>query len=103
METLGHPHKTIEHVQTIPFAIDIEKKQGIAIEGSLDDHITFTTVTDIAGVVAGALEYEGEWPIVGGIQGDRVTIGDLIKYGEDLKGIHSPLDGIRPCPFFQVD
>lgn len=37
-------------------------------------------------VVVRAIEYEGEWPVVGGIRGDRVTMRRLVALGERLRG-----------------
>ncbi|RYP41826.1 hypothetical protein DL768_010436 [Monosporascus sp. mg162] len=84
MNYLGHPHKTSRHVGTIPFLFNFEKQHAILIEGSLDDVVVWTTVQDIAGVVARAVEYEGEWPAVGGISGSRVTIGEMLRLGEAI-------------------
>ncbi|KAI1641867.1 NAD(P)-binding protein [Daldinia loculata] len=79
---LGHPHKTTNHVHTVPFLYDFESQHAVAIEGSLDDAIVWTTVQDIAGVVARAVEYKGEWPAIGGISGTRATIGELLQLAE---------------------
>lgn len=48
--------------------------------------MTLTTVQDIAGFVARAMDYDGEWPKAGGIRGNRVTISEIIKIGEKLRG-----------------
>lgn len=54
------------------------------VEGSHNDVIVWTTVQDIANVVARAVEYEGEWPAVGGISGSRLTIGEILRIGEAI-------------------
>lgn len=46
--------------------------------------VVWTTVEDIAGVVARAIEYEGEWPAVGGISGSRVTVREMLQLGEAI-------------------
>ncbi|KAI8960242.1 NAD(P)-binding protein [Daldinia sp. FL1419] len=79
---LGHPHKTTNHVHTVPFLFDFENQYAVAVEGSLDDVIVWTTVQDIAGIVCRAVEYEGEWPAIGGISGTRATIRELLRLGE---------------------
>jgi nucleoside-diphosphate-sugar epimerase len=56
------------------------------VDGSGDVRITLTTAEDLAKVVARAIEYEGEWPVVSGIQGDEVTIKQLIELGERVRG-----------------
>lgn len=40
----------------------------------------------MADVVAEALDYEGEWPVDGGICGSRITLAELIKLGEIFRG-----------------
>ena len=67
LDFLGHPHRTSKYITTIPLQIDYEKQSAIVVEGSLDVELTFTLAKDIAQVVAHAVDYEGEWPTVGGI------------------------------------
>lgn len=86
MNYLAHPHKTSKYLSTIPVQFDFGKKHAIVVKGSLDGYMTFTTVADIANVVAHAVDYEGEWPAIGGIRGSRVTIGEMLKIGERILG-----------------
>jgi hypothetical protein len=51
--------------------------------------ITLTTVQDFAAVVARAIEYEGEWPVVSGIRGTTVSVGELVALGEKLRGTYT--------------
>lgn len=67
--------------------IDFEKRRAIVVDGHEDAILTFTTVQDIAGVVARAVDYEGEWPTSGGISGNRVTISQVLKIGEKVRGL----------------
>ncbi|KAI1210029.1 NAD(P)-binding protein [Annulohypoxylon truncatum] len=84
MGYLSHPQRSSKHVATIPFLFDFENQRTSAIEGALDDAITWVTVEDIAAVTARAVEYEGEWPAIGGMIGSRVTIGEMLKLGESI-------------------
>lgn len=84
MNYLGHPHKTSNHISTLPLLFDFENQQALAVEGSHDLTVTWTTVQDIAGVVARAVEHKGEWPAIGGISGSRVTVGQMLQLGEAL-------------------
>lgn len=68
----------------MPF--DFNKRRALMLEGGEDYPVTFTTVQDMANIVARAIEYEGEWPIVGGIKGADISIGQLIALGEKLRG-----------------
>ena len=45
-----------------------------------------TTVQDLANVVARAIGFEGEWPVIGGIQGTKISVGQLIALGEKVRG-----------------
>ncbi len=66
--------------------IDVGNRRILMVEDSDDVCITFTTVKDLVNVVVKAVEYEGVWPLVGGIKGDEITIGNLIKLGERVRG-----------------
>lgn len=48
--------------------------------------MTLTTAADVAAVVARAVNYEGEWPEIGGIRGNRVTFSQVIEIGEKTRG-----------------
>lgn len=86
MNYLGHPHKVSKHISTLPFQFNFENGTALVVEGTLDNVISYTTVDDIANVVAGAVDYQGEWPSVGGFHGDSVTIGEMLKIGERVLG-----------------
>ncbi|RSL51287.1 hypothetical protein CEP54_011477 [Fusarium duplospermum] len=86
MDYLCHPYKGSKYITTLPLNIDLEKKHAIVVEGSLDDEMTYTSVEDIAHVITRAVDYQGEWPTIGGIQGDKITIGELLRIGEKVKG-----------------
>jgi hypothetical protein len=90
MNYLGHPHQTANYITTIPMQIDVEKLHALLVHGFLDQHMTFTSVQDIGGVVARAVEYTGEWPVVGGVSGSRVTIRELLQMGERVRGNQPP-------------
>lgn len=86
MNYFCHPHKTTKYVTTTVVNVDFEKRRAIVVEGTLDDDIVYTSVEDIANVVTQAVDYEGEWPEVGGICGEKTTIRQLLKLGEDIRG-----------------
>ncbi|KAL6354237.1 hypothetical protein LRP88_12571 [Fusarium phalaenopsidis] len=86
MDYLCHPFKASKYITTLPLNIDLEKKRAIVVEGSLDDEMAYTSAGDIAHVVARAVDYQGEWPVIGGIEGDKITIGQLLKIGEKIRG-----------------
>ncbi|RSL62015.1 hypothetical protein CEP53_004888 [Fusarium sp. AF-6] len=80
------PYNSSKHVDLFEVPINFNQRRAIVVEGGEDDLITVTTAQDLAKVVALAAEYEGEWPLVGGIQGANITVGELIKLGEKIRG-----------------
>ncbi|KAF7591407.1 hypothetical protein BBP40_001568 [Aspergillus hancockii] len=83
---LTHPYTSSRHLHSFEIPIDLANRRAIVVDGGDDSHITLTTVQDLANVVARAVDFEGEWPVVGGIRGTDVSIGQLIALGEKLRG-----------------
>jgi hypothetical protein len=65
---------------------DFQNRRAVIVDGH-DFIMTFTTVQDLAAVVAEAVEYADEWPEVGGIRGNRITISQILRIGEKVRGI----------------
>lgn len=86
LDYLASPHKTAKYVTPLDTFIDFQNRRAIVVEGHENAIMTLTTVHDIARVVARAVEFDGEWPKVGGINGDSVTISEIIKIGEHVRG-----------------
>ncbi|KAL2798999.1 hypothetical protein BJX66DRAFT_322497 [Aspergillus keveii] len=80
------PYKSSTYIHQIETPIDFEKRRAILVEGGDEGVITLTTVQDFAAVVARAIEYEGEWPVVSGIRGTTLSVGELVALGEKLRG-----------------
>ena len=80
--------------------IDFNQRRALVLDGGEDDRITLTTVQDLANVVVRAIDFEGEWPVVSGIRGADISIGQLIALGEKIRGAccssSISLNGIRP-------
>ncbi|OOF98858.1 hypothetical protein ASPCADRAFT_162634 [Aspergillus carbonarius ITEM 5010] len=83
---LTHPYQSSRHVHSIETPFDFAKRRAILLDGSDNNRLVFTAVQDVANVVARAIDFEGEWPVVGGIQGTNVSIAQLIALGEKLRG-----------------
>ena len=86
MDYLGYPRNTSKYITPIPVLFDFNNMHAIVDRKYLDAKITYTAIEDIAGVVARAVEYEGEWPTVGGIVGSQVTVAQLLELGEKIRG-----------------
>jgi hypothetical protein len=66
--------------------IDFEIRQAILI-GDGKQPVTFTLVQDLATIVAEALDFKGDWPVVGGVQGWATTSAELVQIGNKLRGM----------------
>ncbi len=90
MEYLATPYKTAKHLEPLGTMIDFQNRRAIVVEG-YDAIMTYTTVHDVAAIVARAVDLDVEWPVVGGISGNRVPISALLKIGENFRGMfYSP-------------
>ncbi|OHF03033.1 NmrA-like family protein [Colletotrichum orchidophilum] len=83
---MTYPYSSSKYVKLFETPINYYQRRALVVDGGEDAIITFTTAQDLAKVVALAVEYEGEWPVVGGIQGAQVTVGQLIALGEKIRG-----------------
>ncbi|KAK1984675.1 NmrA-like family protein [Colletotrichum cereale] len=83
---LTYPFKSTEHVHLFETPVNYYKHRILTTEGGEDATITLTTAQDFAKVVALAMEYEGEWPLISGINGATMTMGQIIALGEKIRG-----------------
>jgi len=66
---LAAPYPAAKHIRQLQTWFDFANRRAIVIEG--EGHtakISWTTVQDLAGIVTRAVEYEGMWPIIGGMR-----------------------------------
>ncbi|KAI6084913.1 NAD(P)-binding protein [Hypoxylon rubiginosum] len=92
---LAYPYKTAKHVDPLQSVFDFENKRAIVVEGHEDAIMTLTTVADIAAVVARAIDYEGTWPRIGGIRGNRVTFAQVLEIGRKVRGSPFAVDKVK--------
>ncbi|OCL11821.1 NmrA-like family protein-like protein [Glonium stellatum] len=85
LDYFAHPYSCAKTLITWPFFIDYENRRAMILEDGLQP-IALTCIEDVAAVVAEALDYEGEWPAVGGMRGTSTTLRELITLGEELRG-----------------
>ncbi|KAJ5564102.1 NAD(P)-binding protein [Penicillium frequentans] len=83
---LTRPYPSAKHLQLLDLPWDFQNRRVIAVDGGEDARITLTTVEDLANVVARAIDFEGEWPVDGGISGNDTTIGEVVALGERCRG-----------------
>jgi hypothetical protein len=87
LDYLASPYKTAKYVTPLDTFIDFQNRRAIVVEGHEDAVMTLTTVQDIAGIVAAAVDLRSGWPETGGIRGNRVTVSEIIKIGEKVRGL----------------
>lgn len=83
---LTYPHKSMKYVHPTELPFDFENRRALIIDDSGDAKISLITVDDFSKVVARAIDFEGEWPIVGGVRGTLTSIRQLIALGEKVRG-----------------
>ncbi|KAK3291660.1 uncharacterized protein B0H64DRAFT_409694 [Chaetomium fimeti] len=83
---LTFPHQTYKHITPIEMVFDFQNRRALIRDGGEDDHIVLTTAQDVANVVARAVEFEGEWPVEGGMRGSRLSVRELVVLGEKIRG-----------------
>jgi hypothetical protein len=82
---LTAPHKSAKHLTMFTTPFDYANRRMLMVDGGDKDEITLITVQDLAKVVTRAVEFEGEWPVDGGM-GGKVTIGEILAMGERVRG-----------------
>ncbi|KXH33109.1 NmrA-like family protein [Colletotrichum simmondsii] len=83
---MTYPFSSSKHVQLFETPFNFDQRRALVVDGGENAIITFTTAQDLARVVALAVEYEGEWPLIGGVQGAQVSVAQLIALGEKIRG-----------------
>ncbi|KEF57113.1 uncharacterized protein A1O9_07303 [Exophiala aquamarina CBS 119918] len=86
LDYLAFPHKTSKYIDPLQTFFDIQNKRAIVVAGHEDAIMTLTTAADLAAIVARAVDYEGKWPIYGGIRGNRCTFSQIIEIGGRVRG-----------------
>lgn len=63
--------------------IDFNKRRAITLEGN-DGVFTLTTASDLANIVVQAINYAGEWPVIGGVHGTTTTTSKILEIGAKI-------------------
>ncbi|KAF4982778.1 hypothetical protein FZEAL_1679 [Fusarium zealandicum] len=90
------PINSSKHIKYFETPFNFHKRHAILAEGAKDSIISLTTVQDVAKIIALAIEYEGEWPLVSGIRGSDITLGQLIALGEKIRGKPFDVEKLNP-------
>ncbi|KAJ5178767.1 NAD(P)-binding protein [Penicillium capsulatum] len=86
VDYLTFPRESTKHLRLSETPFDFANRRAIVIDDSDDDRVTLTSVDDLAQVVALAINFEAEWPVVGGIRDSDISIGQLMSLGEKACG-----------------
>lgn len=84
-------NKHLTHSDTF---VDFKNRRAILPKGS-NASLSLTRVEDVAQVVVKALAFKGEWPIRGGISGNKVTLEELLKLGARVRGEKFVVDNVN--------
>ncbi|KAH8656570.1 nmrA-like family protein-like protein [Tricladium varicosporioides] len=84
---LSFPYSSGTHFHNTEIQYSFQQRRALIVAGGGEnDVISWTTVQDLARIVRGAVEYEGVWPETGGLRGGRMSVGELVRLGEGLRG-----------------
>ncbi|KAK3696623.1 hypothetical protein LTR37_017876 [Vermiconidia calcicola] len=81
-----YPYPSADRLSLFELHIDFNNRRALGVEGDEDARITLTTVQDFANIVGKSVEYEGEWPVIGGIKGTELSVAELLAIGEKVRG-----------------
>jgi len=95
LDYLANPHKTSPHLTQLEINIDIQNRRAILLSDSPDDTMVWTSLHDLASIVTQAIGYEGEWPVNGGITGNRISTAELITLAEKIRGGKFNIEKVR--------
>lgn len=101
LDYLASPFRTTKYVTPLDTFFNFQDRRAIIVEGHEDAVVTFTTVKDIVGIVVRAVEDPREWPRDGGVRGNRVSVVDVIRVGERVRGMFTfvPWTGLLASRF----
>ncbi|KAJ4400948.1 hypothetical protein N0V91_008327 [Didymella pomorum] len=85
MDYFAHPYPLSPELITWPFFLDFENRRAIVLDDG-EQPIVLTAISDDSEVLARALEDERPWPAVGGVQGCKTTINELLALGKKIRG-----------------
>lgn len=87
LDSLGYPHATTRHVRAAAVYFNFETMHATGIEGTAaEDSVSYTAISDVANIVARVIEFEGEWPAIGGIRGNQASFSDVLELGPRIRG-----------------
>ncbi|KAI1199446.1 hypothetical protein F5X97DRAFT_121099 [Nemania serpens] len=95
LDYLAFPYKTSKHLDPLQTVFDFENRRAIVVDGHEEAFMTLTSVADTAAVIARAVGFDGKWPAVGGIRGNRVTISQILEIGTRVRARQFAVEKVR--------
>lgn len=86
MNYLAGTRQTAKHVQSSGLLLIDHENKRARIAGNLNNRVSYTAIADFVNIVVKAIAYDGEWPKVGGINGQTLSLADEIAIGEKVRG-----------------
>ncbi|KAJ5100296.1 hypothetical protein N7456_006348 [Penicillium angulare] len=83
---LTRPYPSAKYIPFVDLPWDFNNRRWFSVDEGQNSTLTLTTIADLTNVVAQAIEFEGEWPVVGGIKGNDITMGELLTLAEKVRG-----------------
>ncbi len=83
---LAGERKSAKYIDPAPLLLIDHEHRLARIAGDPATQISYTAVSDLANIVVKAIEYEGEWPVIGGINGQTLSLAEEIAIGEKVRG-----------------
>ncbi|KAK4466237.1 hypothetical protein QBC42DRAFT_329331 [Cladorrhinum samala] len=94
MDYLAGPRQKTKHIGRNNFLIDHRGKRAL-VPGSGDHRLTYTAIEDVVNIVVKAIDYQGEWPKNGGINGVTATLGQGIEVSEKISGTKFSIEALN--------
>lgn len=94
MDYFAHPCPLSPGLITWPFFVDFERRRAMVLDAG-DQPLVVTAVADISGMLDRALGDGRAWPAVGGMQGARTSINELLALGRRLRGGEWSVEHVR--------
>lgn len=79
------PRKTAEYLYITCIGIDVDGGRALMVENG-SQQISFTPIRDVGRVVAAAVDYDGQWPEIGGFSGETLSYNCLLEKLEKHAG-----------------
>lgn len=83
---LAGSRQTAKHIQSSGVLLIDHEKARARVAGSLNNKVSYTAIADFVNIVVKAIAYEGEWPKVGGINGQTLSLAEELAIGEKIRG-----------------